>query len=140
MIFGLQLLRHRKWMDLVLCLKDFQSRKCEGGFGKDKIDMTRWAFQCRSQRARNKLKKAALHVIAGQMTDSQIKDGLAFAKGLALEGLEPKVETILLKEATVTETAPAVPADPRCNPEDLRETFIAMDVNGANAQHWTRFV
>jgi hypothetical protein len=49
--------------------------------------------------------KAALHVIAGQMTDSQIKDG-AFAKGLALEGVEPKVETILLKEATVTETAP----------------------------------
>jgi hypothetical protein len=90
MIFGFQLLRNQKWMDLELCLKDFQSR---------------WAFQCRSQCARNKLKKAALHVIAGQMTDSQIKDG-AFAKGLALEGVEPKVETILLKEATVTETAP----------------------------------
>ena len=39
-------------------------------------------------------------------TDDRFADQGRGVKGLALEGVEPKVETILLKEATVIETAP----------------------------------
>jgi len=61
-------------------VKDHAPRANDVAIGSGLVD------NLRGFRSQNKLKKAALHVIAGQMTDSQIKD--------------------------------------------LRETFIAMDVNG----------